>query len=119
MTTVTEERGDYPQSEQADCIQDPLVHQSSAEASAVEEVGVESGQSHPRPNLLQQWEKNLARFPLARVAAGAVPRTVSWAIKTVTGDNAQLPGVDEISMSPGLMAQVAMDESLVPAAGRL
>ncbi len=69
--------------------------------------------ARPGPNLLQKWEKNLARLPLARVAAGAVPRTVTWAIKTVTSDRDGIPGPDQISMSAALMAQVAMDESLV------
>lgn len=58
---------------------------------------------------LQRWEKNLARWPLARMAT-AVPRTIGWAVETITTEQERL---HDISLSPGLLAQVAMDESIV------
>lgn len=65
-----------------------------------------------RLNGWQQFEKNMARWPLARMAT-AVPRTVGWAVRTVSSEASQLPGFGEIPVSPRLMAHVAMDESIV------
>lgn len=60
---------------------------------------------------LRQWEKRLARIPPARVLA-SLPRTVRFAGETLV--RGHLPGEEGPpvpGLSPGLLANVAMDEA--------
>lgn len=64
------------------------------------------------PALLGRVEKQLARFPLARLTTVG-PRTISWAARTLSERGGDLPGMPRIRMSAALAAHVAVDESLM------
>jgi hypothetical protein len=58
-------------------------------------------------------EKRLARQPLARLTTAA-PRTARWAAETMRkGMTEDDPGTPYVRLTPSLVAQVAMDESLM------
>jgi hypothetical protein len=61
---------------------------------------------------LQRIEKQLARWPLARITT-AGPRTGRWAIESLLTEAGKIPGAPQIRMSAALVAQVAMDEAII------
>ena len=62
--------------------------------------------------LLRRLERQLARWPLARVSTVG-PRTGRWAIETLGTEAGRIPGAPEIRMSASLVAHVAMDEAIM------
>lgn len=62
--------------------------------------------------VLQRLEKQLARYPLAR-ATTALPRTGRWAIDAARTEAGRIPGAPQIRMSAAILAQVAMDETII------
>lgn len=62
--------------------------------------------------LLQRLEKQLARYPLAR-ATTAIPRTGRWAVDAAITEAGRIPGAPQVRMSAAILAQVAMDETII------
>lgn len=62
--------------------------------------------------LLQRLEKELARWPLARLTTVG-PRTTRWAIETVFNSAELIPGAPRARMTAQLLGQVAMDEAVM------
>lgn len=61
---------------------------------------------------LQRLEKQLARYPLARLTT-TWPRTGRWALRTIFNEADRIPGAPRVRVSASLMAHVAMDEAII------
>lgn len=62
--------------------------------------------------VLQRLEKQLARYPLARLTT-TMPRTGRWAMEALFTEAGRIPGAPQVRLSASLVAQVAMDEAII------
>ncbi len=62
--------------------------------------------------VLRRFEKQLARYPLARLTT-TVPRTTRWAAEALFTEAGRIPGAPQVRISASLLAHVAMDEAII------
>jgi len=85
-------------------------------ATEVPAEGLELPEVPPEPlasiTVLGRFEKQLARYPLARLTT-TLPRTTRWALDALFNEADRIPGAPQARVSGSLLAQVAMDEAII------